>query len=56
MITTTNHSLEIEIVDKIKRIVAEHFGITVDDLVGSSRPERIAWPRQIAMMLARAED
>jgi chromosomal replication initiator protein len=33
--------------------VAEHFDIRLGDLVGPKRPQNIAWPRQVAMYLAR---
>jgi chromosomal replication initiator protein len=44
------HSISI---DGIQKSVAEHFDIRVGDLVGPKRPQNIAWPRQIAMYLAR---
>jgi chromosomal replication initiator protein len=40
-------------IDGIQKSVAEHFDIRVSDLVGPKRPQNIAWPRQIAMYLAR---
>jgi chromosomal replication initiator protein len=37
----------------IQAAVASHFDITVQDLVSPRRAPRIAWPRQLAMHLAR---
>lgn len=44
------HSISIE---SIQKTVAEHFDIRLGDLVGPKRPQNIAWPRQVAMYLAR---
>ncbi|MEI8205428.1 MAG: chromosomal replication initiator protein DnaA, partial [Kiritimatiellales bacterium] len=40
-------------IDNIQKTVAEHFDIRLGDLVGPKRPQNIAWPRQVAMYLAR---
>jgi chromosomal replication initiator protein len=40
-------------VDEIQELTAEAFGISVDALVSSSRAGAVAWPRQVAMYLAR---
>ena len=37
----------------IQQIVASHYGITVEDIQSSKRPQKIAYPRQIAMYLCR---
>jgi chromosomal replication initiator protein len=37
----------------IQKAVAEHFQLSVEDLVSSRRAARVAWPRQVAMHLAR---
>lgn len=37
--------------DRIIQIVCDYFGIRRDVLLSKARPERIAWPRQIAMTL-----
>lgn len=37
----------------IQRRVAEHFDVTLKDLLGSRRPANIAFPRQVAMYLSR---
>ena len=42
-------------VSNIQRIVAEHFGITVEDLKGKKRSNKIAYPRQLAMYICRME-
>lgn len=44
------HSVSIEIIQKR---VAEHFDIRLADMTSKRRPESIAFPRQIAMFLAR---
>jgi chromosomal replication initiator protein len=38
---------------RIQAAVATYFDLTVDDLLSSRRAPRIAWPRQVAMHLAR---
>ena len=40
-------------VELIQQTVAEHFGVTVEDLVSPSRAARVAWPRQLAIELSR---
>ena len=37
----------------IQSAVASHFGLTVAELISPSRTARIAWPRQLAIFLAR---
>ncbi|HYM44845.1 MAG TPA: chromosomal replication initiator protein DnaA, partial [Solirubrobacteraceae bacterium] len=37
----------------ISAAACEYFGLTLDELLSPSRTPRIAWPRQIAMYLAR---
>ncbi len=44
------HSINI---DLIQKRVAEHFDIRIADMTSRRRPEHIAFPRQIAMFLAR---
>ena len=44
------HSVTIE---AIQKKVAEHFDLRLADMTGKRRPENIAFPRQIAMFLAR---
>jgi len=44
------HSITIEVIQKR---VAEHFDIRLADMTSKRRPENIAFPRQIAMYLAR---
>jgi len=41
-----------EIVSTIQRLIAEQFGISVEEMLCGRRTERLAWPRQIAMVLA----
>ncbi|HEY3830039.1 MAG TPA: chromosomal replication initiator protein DnaA [Solirubrobacteraceae bacterium] len=38
---------------QIQVMACKHFGLTSDELLSSSRTARIAWPRQVAMYLAR---
>jgi chromosomal replication initiator protein len=40
-------------VREIQEHTCEAFGLTLDDLVSSSRAARVSWPRQLAMYLAR---
>jgi chromosomal replication initiator protein len=40
-------------VERIQDLVAEAFGLTRDELLSKSRAARVAWPRQVAMYLAR---
>ena len=49
-LTTTARPLSI---DTIQKAVAEHFGLKVTDMLSAKRTHIIAFPRQIAMYLAR---
>jgi chromosomal replication initiator protein len=40
-------------VEAIQDITADAFGVTRDELLSASRAARLAWPRQVAMYLAR---
>ncbi len=40
-------------IDQIQRKVAEHFDVRLADMTSKRRPANIAFPRQIAMFLAR---
>ncbi len=40
-------------VDEIQRATCELFGLSLEELLSSSRTPRIAWPRQLAMYLTR---
>jgi chromosomal replication initiator protein len=40
-------------VGEIQAAVGEHFGLSPEELLSSARTARIAWPRQLAMYLAR---
>jgi chromosomal replication initiator protein len=40
-------------IDAVKQVVADHYGLSIEELVSPSRAARIAWPRQLAMHLAR---
>ena len=40
-------------IDVIQKRVAEHFDIRLADMASKRRPENIAFPRQVAMFLAR---
>jgi len=37
----------------IQRATCDHFGLSSEELLSSSRARRVAWPRQLAMYLAR---
>jgi chromosomal replication initiator protein len=38
---------------EIQAAVVQHFGVSPDELLSSTRTARVAWPRQVAMYLAR---
>jgi chromosomal replication initiator protein len=40
-------------ISEIQAAACEHFGISAEELLSSARTQRIAWPRQVAMYLAR---
>jgi chromosomal replication initiator protein len=40
-------------VEEIKDAACQQFGLSTDELVSASRTARVAWPRQVAMYLAR---
>ena len=40
-------------IERIQQAVCEHYGLTREELLSTSRAARIAWPRQLAMYLAR---
>jgi chromosomal replication initiator protein len=40
-------------IGEIQAAVGEHFGLSTDELLSSARTPRVAWPRQVAMYLAR---
>jgi chromosomal replication initiator protein len=40
-------------VSEIQAAACEHFGLSSEELLSSARTPRIAWPRQVAMYLAR---
>lgn len=42
-------------IEKIQKAVASYYGITVDDLKGKKRSNKIAYPRQLGMYLCRME-
>jgi chromosomal replication initiator protein len=40
-------------IGEIQAAVGKHFGVSPDELLSTTRTARVAWPRQIAMYLAR---
>lgn len=42
-------------ITKIQKAVADHYNITIDDLKGKKRNNKVAHPRQLAMYLCRME-
>jgi chromosomal replication initiator protein len=40
---------------EVQAVVGERFGVTREELLSATRTGRIAWPRQVAMFLAREE-
>jgi chromosomal replication initiator protein len=45
---TLRHSI-----DEIQAAACEHFGVSSEEMLSSSRTARVAWPRQVAMYLSR---
>jgi chromosomal replication initiator protein len=41
-------------IESIQKTVAHHFGLTVEELVSANRAARIAWPRQVAIHIAKS--
>ncbi|HEV3233729.1 MAG TPA: chromosomal replication initiator protein DnaA [Candidatus Dormibacteraeota bacterium] len=42
-------------IESIKRVVANFYGITVDEMIGKRRDRHIVFPRQVAMFIIREE-
>jgi chromosomal replication initiator protein len=42
-------------IESIKQVTAEAYGVSVSDLESKSRTQKVLWPRQVAMYLAREE-
>src|SRR5208282_4802197 len=40
-------------ISEIQAATCRHFGLSSDELLSSTRTARVAWPRQVAMYLAR---
>jgi chromosomal replication initiator protein len=40
-------------IGEIQAAVGQHFGVSADELLSSTRATRVTWPRQVAMYLAR---
>jgi chromosomal replication initiator protein len=40
-------------IKSIQQLVGAHYGVSVDELVSSSRAARVAWPRHVAIHLAK---
>jgi chromosomal replication initiator protein len=40
-------------IERVQELTAQAFGLTPDELVSAGRAPRVAWPRQVAMFLAR---
>lgn len=51
--TASTYAQALSKVALIKRVIATHFHITPASFAVARGPERISWPRQIAMSLAR---
>jgi chromosomal replication initiator protein len=47
------HDSGVRSIEQVQAAVAAFYGISVEDLVSSSRTARIAWPRQLAIHLVR---
>ncbi len=53
MSPTTQIPTDYDRIDFINETVAQHFRLTVPQMMAQVRTERIAWPRQIAMAISR---
>jgi chromosomal replication initiator protein len=51
--TTTSQQARVHSIDEIQTAVGKHFGLSTDELLSTTRTPRVAWPRQLAMYLAR---
>ena len=51
--TKASHHNRGHSIDEIQAAVGEHFGLSQQELLSTSRTARLAWPRQLAMYLAR---
>jgi chromosomal replication initiator protein len=51
--TTTGARTAARSITEIQAAACEHFGLSTEELLSSARAPRIAWPRQVAMYLAR---
>jgi chromosomal replication initiator protein len=51
--TTSSERRKPSSIGEIQAAVGEHFGLSAQELLSSARTARIAWPRQVAMYLAR---
>ena len=49
----TDHDQKNVTIDIVQRIVAEYFGLSLNDLKGKKRSKAIAFPRQLAMYITR---
>ena len=47
-----DHAGEVSI-ERVQTVVAAYFEIGVDEMLSATRTDRIAWPRQVAILLAR---
>ena len=50
---TASHSGSKRTIAEIQDAACEHFGLSSDELLSAARVARVAWPRQVAMYLAR---
>jgi len=49
----TDHDQKNVTIDVVQRIVAEYFGLSLNDMKGKKRSKAIAFPRQLAMYITR---
>ena len=50
---TLKKNIQVATIESIQKMICRHFGITIENLVGSKRLKKFAYPRQIAMYLSR---
>ena len=53
IVTENNNKSRKITIDLIKEIVADYYNLTLEDMISKKRTQKIAFPRQIAMYLAR---
>jgi chromosomal replication initiator protein len=50
-----NHKARLKRIATILKAISQHYGYTVEDIIGTRRWADLVWPRHAAMSLAREE-